>query len=154
MLNKIIEIDKTNYTATVQAGVSTAELAKRLEKEGVYASFPADKGTLGGAFAANICPEFSRQVTGIKAILPTGKLICYGGKVMKNAAGYNLCRLFSGSSGELGLITELTFKIYATPSRHPVHKPAAVQWPKEFLPVKQAADPEFLFGQIKKENAL
>lgn len=154
MLNKIIEIDKTNYTATVQAGVSTAELAKRLEKEGVYASFPADKGTLGGAFAANICPEFSSQVTGIKAILPTGKLISYGGKVMKNAAGYNLCRLFSGSSGELGLITELTFKIYATPAQHPGHKPAAVQWPEEFLPVKQAADPAFLFGQIKKENAL
>lgn len=154
-LNQIIEIDKTNYTATVQAGVSTAELAKRLEKEGVYASLPADKGTLGGAFAANICPEFSRQVTGIKAILPTGHLISYGGKVMKNAAGYNLCRLFSGSAGELGLITELTFKIYATPqTRLTLRQPATAQWPQEMLPVKQAADPAFLFGQVKKDSPL
>ncbi len=154
-LNQIIEIDKTNYTATVQAGVSTAELAKRLEKEGVYASLPADKGTLGGAFATNICPEFSRQVTGIKAILPTGHLISYGGKVMKNAAGYNLCRLFSGSAGELGLITELTFKIYATPqTRLTLRQPATAQWPQEMLPVKQAADPAFLFGQVKKDSPL
>ena len=153
-LNKIIEVDKNNYTVTAQAGVSTAELAQRLEKEGVFSSLAADKGTLGGAFACNICPEFSRQVTGLKALLPTGQLVCYGGKIMKNAAGYNLCRLFAGSAGELGLITELTFKIYATPQNRQARKQAAQNsvWPKAFTAVKQAADPAFLFGQVKERE--
>lgn len=155
-LNKILEVDKNNYTATVQAGVTTQELAKRLEKEGVYSSLPADKGTLGGAFATNAYPEFSRQVTGIKVLLPTGKLICYGGKIMKNAAGYNLCRLFAGSAGELGLITELTFKIYATPQPHtPHHTDKSLSgWPSALLPIKKAADPALLFGQQGKDTAL
>lgn len=155
-LNKIIEVDKTNYTATVQTGVSTQELAKRLAKEGVYSSLPADKGTLGGAFALNAYPEFSRQVIGIKVLLPTGQLICYGGKVTKNAAGYNLCRLFSGSTGELGLITELTFKIYAMPQPHTPHRwdKSVPAWPEAFRPVKKAADPAGLFGLLNKESVL
>ena len=153
-LNKIIEVDKTNYTVTAQAGVSTAELIQRLKKEGVFSSLAEDKGTLGGAFACNICPEFSRQVTGLKALLPTGQLVCYGGKIMKNAAGYNLCRLFAGSAGELGLITELTFKIYATPQTHqarklPLETPV---WPHALKPIKHAADPACLFGQLKEEE--
>ena len=73
---------------------------------------------------------------------------------MKNAAGYNLCRLFAGSAGELGLITELTFKIYATPQNRLARKQAAQNsvWPKAFTAVKQAADPAFLFGQVKERE--
>ncbi len=151
-MNKILEVDKTNYTATAQAGVLTAELAERLAKEGVYISLPADKGTLGGAFALNVCPEFSRQVIGLQAILPNGKTISYGGKIMKNAAGYNLCRLFAGSAGELGVITRLTFRIYAQPRKARLRpRGAAAEWAEPFRRLKTAADPKGLFGTRKEE---
>lgn len=140
-LNRILEIDKTNYTATVQAGVRTADLLAALAAQGVYAKLPANyPGTLGGLTAAKAWPEFTAELTGIKAVLPDGDAVCYGGKLMKNAAGYNLCRLFTGSMGALGLITELTFKIYASP------RPQAGA-----LTPFAAFKPDVLFRAVKKE---
>lgn len=151
-LNKVVEIDKQNYTATVQAGVHTQDLQARLEAEGVYAAFPADKGTLGGCLAINAAPAFARQVTGIRAILPDGEIITYGGKVMKNAAGYNLCRLFTGSRGQLGLITQITFKIFAQPQKVQTQNTPQPLWPAPLRAVKAAADPKNLFGVLQEEK--
>lgn len=115
-LNRILEIDKTNYMAVAQAGVRVTDLLAALKQAGVYAHLPADyNGTLGGLTAGKAFLPFCSQLTGIEAILPNGDIVSYGGKLMKNAAGYNLCRLFTGSVGALGMITKLTFKIYATP---------------------------------------
>lgn len=140
-LNRILEIDKTNYTATVQAGVKIAVLCAALKELGAYAKLPAaDGGTLGGLTASKAWPDFTAQLTGLQAILPNGDIVDYGGKLMKNAAGYNLCRLFAGSAGALGLITKLTFKIYAFAQE-------TDQAPRPLA----ACKPDFLFRAVKKE---
>ena len=73
---------------------------------------PAKKGTLGGAFCSGKYPGFYAHVIGVEAILPDGSYIRYGGKLMKNAGGYPLTRLFAGSQGFFGLVTQLTFKVF------------------------------------------
>lgn len=145
-LDKILDIDKTNYTATVQTGIKVKHVLSVLSKEHVFAKLPADyPGTLGGLVATKTCPQFTSQIIGIEAITPDGELIQYGGKLMKNAAGYNLCRLFTGSWGALGLITQITFKIYATPVKAQLicaQIPAAGPL---FQAIKKELDPKNIF---------
>ena len=113
-LSKIIEIDTSNYTVTAQAGGELTALARALKKAGVHSLLPVQKGTLGGLFCAGNLPEFYAHVTGIEALLKDGSYVRYGGKLTKNAAGYPLVRLWAGSQGTLGLVTQLTFKVFAT----------------------------------------
>lgn len=147
-LNSVCEIDLTNYTVTAQSGVSLTALHKALAEKHVFCSLPKnDKGSLGGAFASGCYPSFYEQVVGIEALLPDGSYVRYGGKLTKNAAGYNLIRLFAGSQGSLGLITYLTFKIYAQEPTRCTQQPFAVQpfdtwWQR----VKNTLDPENLFS--------
>ena len=114
-LCRIADIDKTNYTATAEAGVLLADLVQALQNKNAFCALPAGPGTLGGAFASGCVPDFYPDVLGIEALLPDGSYVRYGGKLMKNAAGYHLTRLFAGSQGTLGIVTRLTFKIFAAP---------------------------------------
>lgn len=153
-LNQVLDIDLTNYTATVQTGISLAQLADTLRKKNVYCILPdAPKGTLGGAFASGKFPDFYADVTGLQAVLPDGTMIRYGGKLTKNAAGYNLIRLFAGSQGIFGWVTQLTFKIYATPQKTLAPRPFAPLVQTELVKrLKQALDPQHLLclpGVIK-----
>lgn len=119
-LNQILDIDTTNYVVTAQAGVELPALANVLKQAGVYSILPTTgKGTLGGLFAAGILPSFHAHVLGLEVLLPDGTYVRYGGKFMKNAAGYPLTRLLAGSQGTLGLITQLTFKVFAKPQKLP-----------------------------------
>lgn len=122
-LHKILEIDTANYTVTAQAGVPLKELALALKKAQLHSVLPSGKGTLGGLFSSGVLPEFYEHVLGIEALLPDGSYIRYGGKFMKNAAGYPLVRLFAGAQGSLGLVTQLTFKVFAHPVKQPKKRP-------------------------------
>ena len=122
-LTRILEIDLQNYTVTAQTGISLQALQTALAAHGVYHTLPAGAGTLGGAFSSGQFPHFYSQVTGLAALLPDGSFVRYGGKLTKNAAGYNLVRLFAGAQGAFGLVTELTFKIFATPQPIPQQRP-------------------------------
>lgn len=114
-LNQITDVDVSNFTVTAQTGVTLTQLADTLRKKGLYSVLPArGESTLGNVFSSGRFPDFYAQVVGVQALLPDGKLVHYGGKLTKNAAGYNLIRLFAGAQNSLGIITELTFKIYAT----------------------------------------
>ena len=146
-LQQIIDIDTTNYTATVQAGVPAHEVLAALQTQKVYARLPKNYfGSIGALVATKAAPLFTNQIIGIQAILPNGDIVQYGGKLMKNAAGYNLCRLFSGSWGALGLITQVTFKIYATPQRIAnTEPPLAVPADPLFCAIKKEIDPQGLF---------
>ena len=112
-LNKLVEIDTANYTATAQTGITLAELAQALKKRGVFSRLPAHKATLGEVFSSGGCVPFYQDVLGIEAVLPDGSFIRYGGKVMKNAAGYPLPRLFAGAQHQFGFVTQITFRIFA-----------------------------------------
>ena len=156
-LNRIIEIDMTNYTATIQTGVRVKEVLAALRQQQVYTYLPLDyPGTLGGLVATKAATYFTDQIIGIQAILPNGDIVQYGGKLMKNAAGYNLCRLFTGSWGALGLITQITFKIYATPRT--TGKAKSSVYPKAstlFQSLKREIDPAglLLSPAFEKENS-
>lgn len=152
-LNRILEIDKTNYTVTAEAGVALKTLARALKQAGVYSVLPDSKGTLGGAFCSGCLPSFYAQVLGVDALLPDGSYVRYGGKLMKNAAGYHLTRLFAGSQGTLGIVTQLTFKIYARPVPTAPEKPfvrASGNLP--WAAIKKQLDPGDLFPVLAGET--
>ncbi|TAJ90336.1 FAD-binding oxidoreductase [bacterium] len=120
-LDKLIEHDDANLTASVQAGIKVTALQKILGQRSQFLALePPCPGlaTIGGTVAANI--NGARRmlhggvrdlVIGMKMVLATGEQIKAGGKVVKNVAGYDMCKLFVGSLGTLGVITEITFKL-------------------------------------------
>ena len=124
-LNQILEIDSDNFMARVQPGVITQKFQEKVEEQGLfYPPDPASRGSchLGGNLAE--CAGGPRAVkygvtrdyvTGIRAVLPTGERIGYGGKLYKNVTGYNLAQLLIGSEGTLGIITEITVRLLALP---------------------------------------
>jgi len=124
-MNQILEIDTANLTANVQPGVITAELASRVEKEGLF--YPPDPGsmaisTIGGNLAVNSggLRGLKYGVTGdyamgLEIVLPTGEVLQTGGKCKKDAAGYHLSSLFVGSEGTLGIITQALLRLLPLP---------------------------------------
>jgi len=121
----LIEHDDANLTATVQAGMRLAALQEILGRQRQFLAadppYPA-RATVGGLVAANadgprrmLYGSVRDLVIGMKMALATGERIKAGGKVVKNVAGYDLSKLFVGSLGTLGIITEVTFKMAPIP---------------------------------------
>jgi len=107
----ILDLDRGNYTATVEAGISPQELKGRLEPEGFYVPVPLLPGTLGGMLASKPWPGLRRGILGMKLLLSDGSITEFGGKSVKNVAGYDLPRLLLGSWGTLAIILEVTLKL-------------------------------------------
>jgi glycolate oxidase len=124
-MNRILEIDEVNFTATTQAGVITQDFADTVAKKGLF--YPPDpssikQSTLGGNAACNAggprCLKYgvtSDYVMGLTVVLADGRILKTGGKAIKNVTGYNLTQLFVGSEGTLGVITELVLKLIPLP---------------------------------------
>jgi glycolate oxidase len=125
-MNRILEIDPANMTATAEAGVITAYLQERVERMGLF--YPPDPASikhssLGGNVANNAggprCLKYgvtADYVLGLTVVLPDGEVLQAGGKSIKNVTGYNLVQLFTGSEGTLGIITEVLVKLIRKPS--------------------------------------
>jgi glycolate oxidase len=108
-MNRILEIDEVNFTASAQAGVITQTLADTVAKKGLF--YPPDpssikQSTLGGNAACNAggprCLKYgvtSDYVMGLTVVLADGRILKTGGKAIKNVTGYNLTQLFVGSEG-------------------------------------------------------
>lgn len=124
-MNRILEIDENNLTATVQPGVYTEELLKAVEEVGLF--YPPDPGSLhisqiGGNISENsgglrglkygVTQDY---VLGLEIVLPNGDIIQTGGKLAKDVAGYDLTSLYVGAEGTLGVITEATLKLIPKP---------------------------------------
>jgi len=126
-LNQIIEHEPADLIAIAQAGVKLTDFNAKLAENGQWLPLdPPDDGraTLGGVVATGIGgPQqfgYGRprgSVIGMKVVLADGSMIKAGGRVVKNVAGYDLCKLFTGSYGSLGIITELNFKLRPRPAR-------------------------------------
>ncbi len=124
-LNRLLEIDEDNMTATFESGLITKSLHLAVEAKGLF--YPPDPGsmlisTLGGNIAN--CAGGLRglkygttkdYVIGIKAVLPNGEILQTGGKLTKDVAGYDLTKLLVGSEGTLAVITEATVKLLPAP---------------------------------------
>jgi glycolate oxidase subunit GlcD len=126
-LNQIVEHEPADLIAVAQAGVKLVDFNAKLAENGQWLPLdPPDDGraTIGGVVATGIGgPQqfgYGRprgSVIGMKVVLADGTLIKAGGRVVKNVAGYDLCKLFAGSFGSLGIITEVNFKLRPRPAR-------------------------------------
>ena len=125
--NNILEIDTKNLTATVQPGVVTGYLQKKVEEQNLF--YPPDPGsmnvcTIGGNVANNAgglrglkYGVTKNYVMGTEMILPNGELLKTGGKNFKDVAGYNLKDFIIGSEGTLGIITRIILKLIPIPAK-------------------------------------
>jgi glycolate oxidase len=124
-LNRILEIDTTNFQAQVEAGVITEELHRAVEAVGLfYPPDPSSRGscTIGGNIAHNaggvraIKYGTTREyVLALEAFLPDGTPIRTGTPTLKNSTGYNLTQLLVGSEGTLAVIYKATLKLLPAP---------------------------------------
>ncbi len=124
-LNRIIDIDMDNFTATVEPGVITGDIHKAVEEKGLF--YPPDPAssnfsTIGGNIAE--CAGGPRAVKygvtkdyviGLEAVLPTGEIIKTGVKTAKGVVGYDLTKLLTGSEGTLAVITSITLRLIPLP---------------------------------------
>jgi glycolate oxidase FAD binding subunit len=124
-LDRLIEHDHANLTVTVEAGTKLAALQEILAAERQFLALDPpypNRATVGGVLATNLNgPRRSFYgsvrdlVIGMRVALLKGELIKAGGKVVKNVAGYDMCKLFVGSLGSLGIITEATLRVTPLP---------------------------------------
>lgn len=124
-MSKILEISRSNLRCIVEAGVVHADLENRLAEYGLF--WPPDPGssescTIGGVLATNVGGMRALKygttrdwVLGLKVVLPTGDIISTGSYTHKSNVGYDLTRLFIGSEGTLGIITEAILKVHPLP---------------------------------------
>lgn len=117
-LNEIIEFDKGNLTVTAQCGVPIETLRQEVEKANQFL-WVAGEGSVGGVIASrsSVVPPLREIILGMRVLLPTGDVVKLGAKTMKNVAGYDVARLMIGSWGTLGIILDVTFRLfpYAAP---------------------------------------
>jgi len=124
-LNALVEHAHEDLTVTVQAGLTVAqlqlELAKHNQRLALDVLWP-ERATIGGIIAANDSGCLRLRygsvrdlLIGITVVLANGTIARSGGRVVKNVAGYDLPKLFTGSLGTLGVITEATFRVHPLP---------------------------------------
>jgi D-lactate dehydrogenase (cytochrome) len=122
-MDRILSLEPENLTATVQAGVTRSALERAAGQHGLW--FPVDPGadaTLGGMAATNASGtttvrfgKMRPNVLALEAVLAGGAVIRTGSRAAKTSAGYDLTGLLVGSEGTLGVITELTLRLYGIP---------------------------------------
>lgn len=124
-MNKILEVNGENLTATVQPGVVIGKLREEVEKLGLF--YPPDPSnlavsTIGGSIALSSggprtfkYGSTKDYVIDLKVVLANGEIIKTGSNTAKNSTGYHLSQLFIGSEGTLGIIVEATLKLIPKP---------------------------------------
>ena len=124
-MNRIKEINAADFVAVVQAGVNTQKLQEEVEKQGLF--YPPDPASradnaIGGNIITNAggprCLKYGvtrDYVLGLEVVLADGTVLRLGGRTHKNKTGFELHRLFVGSEGLLGVVTEATLKLLPLP---------------------------------------
>ncbi len=126
-LDNIVEYEPADLTVTVEAGIRLAALQEELSRNGQFLPVEppyAARCTIGGIVAANASGSLRlrhgtarNQVLGLRVVLSDGTVVKSGGRVVKNVAGYDVNKLYIGSFGTLGIISEVTLKLSPLPAR-------------------------------------
>ncbi len=126
-MNSIIEVDKVNFTMTVEAGVILATIQQAAEQSNMF--FPLSLGAegscqIGGNISTNAgglsvlkYGNTRDLVLGLEVVLPDGRVLNDLNKLRKNNTGYNLTQLFAGAEGSLGIITKAVLKTFPLPTQ-------------------------------------
>jgi len=123
-LNRVIEIDQANFSATSEAGVRLCDLCAAIEEQGLY--FPLYPGEVNATIGGNVSTNAGGMravrygvtrnlVLGLEVVLPSGEIIRTGGKFYKCSTAYDLTQLIIGSEGTLAVVTKVTVKLIAPP---------------------------------------
>ncbi len=125
-MNRILEIDTENFTATAEPGVITAEINRAAAKEGLfYAGDPCsgDVSYIGGNVAENAGGNkvlkygtTGANLLGLEVVLPDGSVTWFGGKRRKDVTGLDFLHLMAGSEGTLGIVTKVIVKLLPKPA--------------------------------------
>lgn len=125
-LNRVLEYEPADMTATAQAGIRLADLQRHLETDRQFLPLDpplASQATLGGILGGNLSGPLRCRygtardlVLGIRVAHADGTITKGGAKVVKNVTGYDITKLYLGSHGTLGVILEATFRVYPRPA--------------------------------------
>jgi glycolate oxidase len=124
LMNNILELDEENLTVTVEPGVLLMDLAQYAQDHNFL--YPPDPGEKTATIGGNISTDAGGMravkygvtrdfVRGLEVVLPNGKIVELGGKVVKNSSGYSLLNLMIGAEGTLGIITKAILKLLPLP---------------------------------------
>ena len=124
-MNRIINIDRENFTVKVEVGVVLNDLNQALARERLF--FPPDPqsflaATIGGCVSENAGGPyavkygvFKHYLLGMTAVLPSGTIVSLGGNTMKNVTGYDLPQILCGAEGTLAVIVDVTLRLLPLP---------------------------------------
>lgn len=128
-LKRILEVDKENFVAVVESGVTLSDLCSQVEQQGLY--YPLYPGEMTAMIGGNISTNAGgmnaikygvtrHNVLGLEAVLPNGEIIRTGGKFVKCSTGYDLTQLIIGSEGTLAVVTKVILKLTTKPAKREV----------------------------------